>query len=74
MTGQDRTGQDRCVCVCARARACAWGGGAGYQGGRGRVEGQRSEVGAELGGLRGERGGDGGSVTRRGNSTVVPYC
>ena len=45
-----------CVCVCARARACAWGGGAGYQGGRGRVEGQSSEVGAELGGLRGGEG------------------
>ena len=59
-TGQDRTG----VCVCARVRVHGEGG-AGYQGGRGRVEGQRSEVGAELGGLRGERGGDGGSVTRR---------
>ena len=53
------------------ARACAWGGGTGYQGGRGRVKGQSSEVGAELGGLK---GGDGGSETRRGNSTVVPYC
>ena len=63
-----------CVCVCTRARTCPWGGGAGYQGGRGRVEGQSSEVGAELGGLRGGRGGDGGSETRRGNSTVVPYC
>ena len=64
-----------CVCVCARAHVRVHGeGGAGYQGGRGRVEGQSSEVGAELGGLRGGRGGDGGSETRRGNSTVVPYC
>ena len=46
-----------CVCVCACARACAWGGGAVYLGGRGRVEGQSSEVGAVLGGLRG--GGEG---------------
>ena len=29
-----------CVCVCACTRACAWGGGTGYQGGRGRVEGR----------------------------------
>ena len=66
-----------CVCVCVRARAHVrvhGEGGAGYQGGRGRVEGQSLEVGAELGGLRGERGGDGGSETRRGNSTVVLYC
>ena len=63
-----------CVCVCVRTCVCMGRGGAGFQGGRGRVEGQSSEVGAELGGLRGGRGGDGGSETRRGNSTVVPYC
>ena len=32
------------------------GGGGGYLGGSGRVEGQSSEVGAELGGLRGREG------------------
>ena len=49
----DRTGQ---MCVCAHVRMHGEGG-AGYQAGRGRVEGQSSEVGAELGGLR--RGGEG---------------
>ena len=64
------------VCICVRTHAHVrvnGEGGAGSLGGRGRVEGQSSEVGAELGGLRGGRGGDGGSEMRRGNSTVVPY-
>ena len=43
-----------CVCVCVRVHG-EGGGGVGYLGGRGRVEGQSSEVGAELGGLRGWR-------------------
>ena len=58
------------VCVCACARACAWGGGAGYQGGRGRIEGQSSEVGAKLGGLRGG-GGEGMEGVRREGGTQL---
>ena len=49
-----------CVCVCVCVCVCMGRGGAGYLGGRGRVEGQSSEVGAELGGLRGGGEGRGG--------------
>ena len=55
-----------CVCLCACARACALVGGAGYQGGRGRVEGQSSEVGAELG-----WGGEGMEEVRRERGTQL---
>ena len=45
------------------------GGGVGYLGGRGRVEGQSLEVGAELGGLRG--GGEGMEGVRREGGTQL---
>ena len=58
------------MCVCVRVHG--EGGGAGYLGGRGRVEGQSSEVGAELGGLRGGgRGGEGMEGVRREGGTQL---